>query len=456
MKKRNSGFTLKLKRFAAVGLAAVCASSLATAPVYAIELENQLINNEKKVEQSLKKNGSYVSNISTAYNYLEGTTKNTKKKSQTYPSTYDLRNVNGKSYVTPVKFQNPWGTCWGFATIAASETSIAYELNLSPDQIDLSELHLAWFALNPLPADEKNYPSQAGEGVTVIGNEPLNNGGMLYTATSVISSGIGPVGESLVPYKGANGTILYDPNGNPFCYSKDDDWSVDESKRFNQTIELEESSVLPSPAVWKTDANGNNYYEYNAAGTEAIKSELMAGRAVSIAFSADTSRPSEPETEETKPETETPETEAPETESPETEAPETEAPETEGPETEAPETEAPETQAPETQAPETESPETQESVQNIENSTTTMSMRSNSSAKYINTDTWAHYTYDDGMANHAVTIVGWDDNYSASNFLEGHQPPANGAWIVKNSWGAESNEFPHKNKWGNDGYFYLS
>ena len=300
MKKRNSGFTLKLKRFAAVGLAAVCASSLATAPVYAIELENQLINNEKKVEQSLKKNGSYVSNISTAYNYLEGTTKNTKKKSQTYPSTYDLRNVNGKSYVTPVKFQNPWGTCWGFATIAASETSIAYELNLSPDQIDLSELHLAWFALNPLPADEKNYPSQAGEGVTVIGNEPLNNGGMLYTATSVISSGIGPVGESLVPYKGANGTILYDPNGNPFCYSKDDDWSVDESKRFNQTIELEESSVLPSPAVWKTDANGNNYYEYNAAGTEAIKSELMAGRAVSIAFSADTSRPSEPETEETK------------------------------------------------------------------------------------------------------------------------------------------------------------
>ena len=333
MKKRNSGFTLKLKRFAAVGLAAVCASSLATAPVYAIELESQLINNEKKVEQSLKKNGSYVSNISTAYNYLEGTTKNTKKKSQTYPSTYDLRNVNGKSYVTPVKFQNPWGTCWGFATIAASETSIAYELNLSPDQIDLSELHLAWFALNPLPADEKNYPSQAGEGVTVIGNEPLNNGGMLYTATSVISSGIGPVGESLVPYKGANGTILYDPNGNPFCYSKDDDWSVDESKRFTQTIELEESSVLPSPAVWKTDANGNNYYEYNAAGTEAIKSELMAGRAVSIAFSADTSKPSEPETEETKPETETPETEAPETEAPATEAPETEAPETEAPET---------------------------------------------------------------------------------------------------------------------------
>lgn len=47
------------------------------------------------------------------------------------------------------------------------------------------------------------------------------------------------------------------------------------------------------------------------------------------------------------------------------------------------------------------------------------------------------------MANHAVTIVGWDDSYSKENFNAEHQPPADGAWIVKNSWGAESNEFPN-------------
>lgn len=37
--------------------------------------------------------------------------------------------------------------------------------------------------------------------------------------------------------------------------------------------------------------------------------------------------------------------------------------------------------------------------------------------------------------DHAITIIGWDDNYSKDNFNETMRPNDNGAWIVKNSWG---------------------
>ena len=40
------------------------------------------------------------------------------------------------------------------------------------------------------------------------------------------------------------------------------------------------------------------------------------------------------------------------------------------------------------------------------------------------TETWAHYTYYDAGANHAVTIVGWDDTYSRENF--GNPDPETG------------------------------
>ncbi len=57
-----------------------------------------------------------------------------------------------------------------------------------------------------------------------------------------------------------------------------------------------------------------------------------------------------------------------------------------------------------------------------------------------------NYYYDgDSSANHAVCIVGWDDNYSKYNF--GKTPKGNGAWIIKNSWGTSS---------GDKGYFYVS
>lgn len=63
----------------------------------------------------------------------------------------------------------------------------------------------------------------------------------------------------------------------------------------------------------------------------------------------------------------------------------------------------------------------------------------NGMADFFNFETWAQYYYDDIVTiNHVVTIVGWDDSVPAELFSDNPemQPPGDGAWLVKNSWGS--------------------
>jgi len=64
---------------------------------------------------------------------------------------------------------------------------------------------------------------------------------------------------------------------------------------------------------------------------------------------------------------------------------------------------------------------------------------------YYNSNHYTYYYDGSSYSNHAVAIVGWDDNFDRNLFPT--PPPGDGAFIIKNSWGTG---------WGESGYFYLS
>ena len=75
----------------------------------------------------------------------------------------------------------------------------------------------------------------------------------------------------------------------------------------------------------------------------------------------------------------------------------------------------------------------------------------------FNGTTHAQYSPKNVAANHEVSVVGWNDDYSADHFatkpVDENGNPLNGAWIVKNSWGPGKGGPDWVDK---DGYFYIS
>ncbi|NLO46168.1 MAG: hypothetical protein GX107_06690 [Clostridiales bacterium] len=69
------------------------------------------------------------------------------------------------------------------------------------------------------------------------------------------------------------------------------------------------------------------------------------------------------------------------------------------------------------------------------------------SEKHFNGGTGACYQNLMNSSNHEVSITGWDDNFSISHFSSNARPPADGAWLCKNSWSGD---------YGDGGYIWLS
>ena len=393
------------------------------------------------------------------------------------PVRYDLRD---DGYVTPVKLQNPFGSCWAFGAIAAAESSIlsgsgktyAETIDRNGNGFDLSEKHLAWFAQKPI--SKYDDPTQVGEGIHLVSdnpNAPYSMGGLPVQVTTLFSSGTGPVMESTFPYRGKNGLTnylellslneeqrtaylksIYEPDAKEcgmtleeYCRSLVEDSDLVEGLTDYDPVKVlfdwafeyylnsrKDAGIYSASDDWSIpdyykSADGTKYSYRNIFEGYTLKNgNILPDLSI---FDIDPKAVSDHNDD---------------------------------------------GKVWKGINPDGIRAVKQELVNGRGVKISYCSEKATPDdidyGAYMNEKTGAYYTFEDRDVTHAACIVGWDDTYSASNFKSGHCPPGDGAWLVKNSWGSETDYTTlddgtniGKGDWGivdengkHTGYFWLS
>lgn len=229
-------------------------------------------------------------------------------------------------YITSVKNQGSYGTCWAFSMVAAAEANMIKK-GLASKDVDLSEWQIVYFMAHSV-ADPLG--GTAGDGLVIKSDNYLNAGGNQQLGIFQVANWCGLVDEETAPY----------------------------------TIPCEDlSAKLPDEAAYSRDvAHLENSYWVSMQDKEIIKQLIKEYGACGAAYYSD-------------------------------------------------------------------------------------GKYYNKNYYYNTAEELAMYCPEDVGANHGITIVGWDDNYSRENFNEKYRPEGDGAWYCKNSWGTQ---------WSKDGYFWIS
>ncbi len=181
------------------------------------------------------------------------------------PASFDIVQ---EGWVTPVKNQRGWGTCWDFATMEAIESNLKMRAMKKGDTgpvPELSELHLGFFAYYP-ESDEKPAFDQSGYD-PVKENRIFDNGGTESKARAILSRGTGPVLEDDAPYP----KNLISPQYYPASNEAGRD-SAEKEKR---------DELLKAPVAFRLEES------LTFADSDDIKQALMEYGGLWISFNAD-------------------------------------------------------------------------------------------------------------------------------------------------------------------------
>lgn len=244
---------------------------------------------------------------------------------ETVPSAYqnDIQEVKKKYPET--RNQNPYGTCWSFASMGLAEFDLIND-QAADKNIDLSELQLAYFTYNfvedPLGGTSGDMAKYYNENTST---SFLERGGNFEYATRRLSQWVGAIDESDLPYSKAYDAVTTGFDSS-YAYSYD-------------KVHLE------------------NTYEINIEkNTDDVKRAIMKNGAVGAMY------------------------------------------------------------------------------MHHDNHIVNLVWNDNLNC-------YTYYDTDKSGSGHAIMIVGWDDDFSKDNFEGTIKPENDGAWLIRNSWGAYCDYF---------------
>lgn len=161
------------------------------------------------------------------------------------------------SYMPPARDQNPYGTCWAHAAIGLAEINMAKKGYVNAQNVDYSELAIAYFGYNgtykdPLGNFDGDEHSDNGFEVNF-----LDHGGNCSTAANLFSGWVGITAESKAPYSQAPQAL---ENGLPDSLAFDDVAHLENYYVINR----ETNSEYVKQAIMEYGAVSMSYYANSA------------------------------------------------------------------------------------------------------------------------------------------------------------------------------------------------